>query len=92
MIVRILETGQFRLDDAAFAGANDADDKVQAAVEAGDEAAFATALDALITYVRSNGTELDVDEFIGSDAVVPGPGTTLDEARALLSTEGLIPD
>lgn len=92
MIVRILETGQYRLDDSAFAGANDVDDRVQAAVDAGDEAAFADALEALISFVKSNGTELAVDEFVGSDAVVPGPGTTLDEARSLLSSEGLIPD
>jgi hypothetical protein len=29
---------------------------------------------------------------VGSDAVVPDPDTTLDEARSLLSEEGLIPD
>lgn len=92
MIVRILEIGQYRLDDAAFAGANEADDKVQAAVDAGDEAAFTSALDALISFVKSNGTEVATDEFVGSDAVVPGPGTTLEEARSLLSSEGLIPD
>ena len=91
MIVRILEVGQYRLDDSAFAGANEADEKVQAAADAGDEAAFASALDALVAYVKTNGAELEIDEFVGSDAVVPGPGTTLDEARLLLSTEGLIP-
>lgn len=92
MIVRILETGQYRLDDSVFAGANEADDKVQAAIEAGDEAAFAAALDELISFVTANGAELAVDEFVGSDAVVPGPGTTLEDAKLLLSSEGLIPD
>jgi hypothetical protein len=92
VIVRILEVGQYRLDDAAFAGANEADDKVQAAIDAGDEAAFGPALDALIAYVKANGAELAVDEFVGSDAVVPGPGTTLEDARLLLADDGLIPD
>lgn len=92
MIVRILGVGQYRLDDAAFAGANDADERVQAAVDAGDEAGFTAALGDLIALVQAKGEELSVDEFVGSDAVVPGPGTTLDEARALLSSEGLIPD
>lgn len=92
MIVRILGVGQFRLDDAAFASANQADDRVQAAADAGDEQAFVAALDDLATLIRTRGTELAVDEFVGSDAVVPEPGTTLEEARSLLSSEGLIPD
>jgi hypothetical protein len=92
VIVRILETGQYRLADSDFAGANELDDRVQSAVEAGDEAAFSETLAALVAFVQSKGTELEIDEFVGSDAVVPGPGTTLDEARSLLSAEGLIPD
>jgi hypothetical protein len=31
------------------------------------------------------------DELHASDAIVPGRGTTLAEARELLSSEGLIP-
>ena len=38
------------------------------------------------------GTPLATDEFEGSDAIVPGHGTTLEDARELLSSEGLIPD
>jgi hypothetical protein len=92
MIVRILGAGQFRLDDAAFADANAIDDRVQAAADAGDAGAFDAALAELIALVQARGSELPADEFVGSDAVVPGPGTTLDEAREILSAEGLIPD
>jgi len=92
VIVRILGVGQYRLDDAGFAAVNAVDDRVQAAVDAADEAAFAAALSDLIALVQAKGAELAVDEFVGSDAVVPGPGTTLAEAGALLSAEGLIPD
>lgn len=92
MIVRVLGEGQFRLDDAAFASVNAIDDRVQSAAEAGDEGGFAAALEELVTEIKRAGTPLALDEFTGSDAIVPAAGTTLEEARALLSSEGLIPD
>lgn len=92
MIVRILGEGQYRLDDAAFAKAGEVDDRVQAAAEAGDEGAFAAALTELLDIITSQGAPLAVDEFEGSDAVIPGHGTTLHEAQDLLSSEGLIPN
>jgi hypothetical protein len=92
VIIRILGEGQYRLDAAAFAAASELDDRVQAAAEAGDEAAFGAALSALLDLITSSGTELRPDEFEGSDAVIPGHGTTLAEAQDLLSSEGLIPN
>lgn len=92
MIVRILGEGQYRLDDAAAARANVIDQRVQAATEANDETAFAAALAELVALIVESGTPLAPEEFIGSDAVVPARDTTLDQARDLLSYEGLIPD
>lgn len=92
MIVRILGIGQYRLDDATFATANELDAKVQAAADADDATGFESALAELVALIRGAGTELAPDEFVGSDAVVPDPQTTLADARALLSSEGLIPD
>jgi hypothetical protein len=92
MIVRILGEGQYRVPKTAAADLNAIDDQLEKAVEAGDEAAFAKQLEALVAAVRSHGTALDDDELIGSDAVVPDPDTTLEEARSMLSEEGLIPD
>jgi hypothetical protein len=92
VIVRILGEGQYRLDDAAFAKAGEIDDRVQAAAESGDEAGFAAALAELLDLITASGTELAADEFEGSDAVIPGHGTTLAEAQDLLSSEGLIPN
>jgi hypothetical protein len=91
VIVRILGEGQYRLDDAAYAAVSEIDDRVQVAAEAGDEAGFATALSELLDAIVASGTELAPDEFEGSDAVIPGHGTTLAEAQDLLSSEGLIP-
>lgn len=92
MIVRILGVGQYRLPDAVFERANAIDDRVQAAAEAGDATAFRAALHELVELIQREGAELAAEEFVGSDAVVPDPDTTLEEARELLSAEGLIPD
>jgi hypothetical protein len=92
VIVRILGEGQFRLDDTAFATVHEIDDRVQAAAEAGDADAFSAALHDLVDAVRRLGSPLAADEFEGSDAIVPEAGTTLEEARELLSSEGLIPN
>ncbi len=92
MIVRILGEGQFRLPDGAADTLNAIDERLEAAVVSKDEAAFTTELGALVAAVRSHGTPVADDELVGSDAVVPDPDTTLDEARSLLSEEGLIPD
>jgi PspA-Associated protein len=92
VIVRILGEGQYRLDDAAFAAVNAIDDRVQAAADATDPDGFQAALTELVDTVVRLGTPLAPDEFEGSDAIVPGHGTTLEEARELLSSEGLIPD
>lgn len=93
MIVRILGIGQFRLDDAARAAVNAADDKVEVAFAAGDEEAMHAALAELADTIQRVGTPLAADEFVGSDVVVPGPDTTIEEAAGLLTPdEGLIPD
>jgi hypothetical protein len=91
MIVRILGEGQYRLPASAADDLNAIDDRLEAAVGVGDEATFSKELAALVAAVRANGQALSPDELVASDAVVPDPDTTLDEARRLLSEEGLIP-
>jgi len=91
VIVRILGEGQYRLDDAAFATVSAIDDRVQEAADAGDAERFDRELRELVAEITRLGTPLAADEFEGSDAIVPGAGTTLEEARALLTSEGLIP-
>lgn len=92
MIVRILGEGQYRLPASAAGDLNAIDGRLEAAVEAGNEDTFANELAALVGVVRSKGEPLADDELVASDAVVPDADTTLDEARRLLSAEGLIPD
>lgn len=91
MIVRILGEGQYRMPEESFRALNDVDDRIEAAALAGDEDAFHDALVELTAAIKAHGRELAADEFHPSDAVVPGPDTTLDEARELIGDEGLIP-
>ncbi len=92
MIVRILGEGQYRVPDDKVATVQEVDEGLGRAVESGDEAAFSVALGKLVATIRELGEPLPVEELVPSDAVVPDADTTLDEARTLLSEEGLIPD
>lgn len=92
MIVRISSEGQYDLDDALHGELNDLDDAVVAAVEADDQAKFTATFEALLAFVRERGTPHDDDDLRGSDVIIPPADTTLAEAEADFSGEGLIPD
>lgn len=91
MIVRILGEGQLQVDDAAAAELNKLDAALEAAVEQNDEAAFSSALDALLARVRSIGTPLGDEVIEPSELILPQPDVTMAEVRKLLSDDGLIP-
>lgn len=93
MIIRILGEGQFLVDDAHVDGLNSLDTALEDAVEAGNEAAFSSALRDLLAQVRASGEPLPMDSLEPSDALVPGEDSSLEEVRELLAgtTEGLIP-
>ena len=92
MIVRILGEGQWDLDDAHLEALNALDTSVEQAIESGDEAAFSQGLVALLDVVRQQGTRLEDDALEDSDVILPMSDATLEEVRALLTEEGLVPD
>jgi hypothetical protein len=91
MIVRILNEGQWNVDEEHLLELNRLDDEVEAAVENGDEVTFANTLAALLNGVRTHGSVLPVDSLEDSDLILPPSDATLEEVRALLTDEGLIP-
>ena len=91
MIVRILGEGQYDVSDDALPQLNTLDSEVEAAVEGSDEAAFAAALSALLDGVRTVGIAHAADALDESDLILPPADATIDEVRALLSDDGLIP-
>jgi hypothetical protein len=91
MIVRILGEGQWRLDDGDVDALNPLDEKVEQAVEAGDDGAFRPALEDLLGAVRRTGSQLGLEELVDSDLILPPADASIDEVKDLLSDEGLIP-
>lgn len=91
MIVRILAEGQYDVADAALERLNELDAAVESAVAAGDEAAFRSALAALLDGVRTVGTPHAQDDVVASDLILPPADAALEEVREMLADDGLIP-
>jgi hypothetical protein len=92
VIVRISGEGQFRLPDAARDRINELDNQVVQAVEAGDEARFHELFGRLLELVRTDCERLGEDELVESDVIIPPPDTTMAEAAADFTGDGLIPE
>ncbi|MYV54875.1 hypothetical protein [Streptomyces sp. SID3212] len=91
MIVRIMGEGQVKLADSHLAELNTLDDELLAEVRGGDEDGFRRTFHALLGKVRELGEPLADDALEPSGLILPAPGATLDEVRALLNDDGLIP-
>ena len=92
MIFRILGEGQWDVDAAHLDALNALDAAVERAVESGDEAAFRSAMVGLLDGVRTQGTRLEDDSLEASDFILPPADATVEEVRALMTDEGLVPD
>jgi hypothetical protein len=92
VIVRIMGEGQFEVDDEVAKGLNDLDDQAERALEGGDAERFGELLERMAEAVRTNGTRLPAEDLSPSEAIVPPPDLSLDEARELFEGDGLIPD
>ena len=92
VIVRIMGEGQFEIDDEVAKGLNDLDEQAEQALEAGDAESVRRAVGA---DGRSGPDERHAapdEDLSPSEAIVPPPDLTLEEARELFEGEGLIPD
>ena len=92
MIVRIMGEGQWDVPDHLLDALNALDDALERAIEADDAQAFRAEMTALLDAVRQQGDRVDDDSLEESDLVLPPSDATLEEVRALLGEEGLIPD
>jgi len=91
VIIRILGEGQYDVADHALDRLNELDATLETAVEAGDEAAFSTALAGLLDGVRTVGVAHAADSLDESDLILPPADATIDEVRQMLNEDGLIP-
>jgi hypothetical protein len=92
VIVRLMGEGQYRIDDSVAERLNALDADAMGALERGDEAALGGLLTQMGDAVRESGERLADADLSPSDAIVPPSDLSLDEARALFTEEGLIPD
>ena len=92
MIIRILGEGQWDLPVEHLEPLNVLDAAVERAVETLDEAAFRSGMAALLDAVRQQGTRLEDDSLEDSELILPPSDASLEEVRALLTDEGLVPD
>ena len=91
MIVRILGEGQWDVADTHIEALNALDARVETAVAEGDDDSFEVSLQELLTAIRTTGHTLPVDSLVDSDLILPPADSTIEEVRALLGDEGLIP-
>jgi hypothetical protein len=92
MIVRILGEGQWEVGEEILEALNVLDAALEKALESGDEAAFRSGMTGLLDGVRQQGTRLEDDSLEESDFILPPADATIDEVRALMTDEGLVPD
>jgi hypothetical protein len=87
VIVRVLHDGQYVIDDATYAELSAIDERLDKAISAKDEAAFATAVAEAIEVVRMKGTAVPAEEIVASDLTLPASGSSIEDMTALLESE-----
>ena len=92
MIVRISGEGQFKLPDEVRERLNELDNRAVSAVEQGDETGFQELWSQMLELVSSDGNQLDNDELVESDVILPPRDISFAEAQGEFTGEGLIPD
>ena len=91
MIIRILTEGQWRFPSAMLDDLNDIDNGIVDVLADDNEEEFRSLLTKMITMVKENGTPLELDELEESDAIIPEPDITIEEAKELFIGAGVVP-
>jgi hypothetical protein len=91
VIVRISNEGQYELSGSDVEALNELDNAAVAACVSDDEQQFQDTFQRLLGFVRESGHKLDSDRLEPSDVILPPPDTSLEEAKAEFTGEGLIP-
>jgi hypothetical protein len=92
VIVRLMNEGQYRIDESVRERLNEIDERAVQALEEGNEEELDTLLQRMWDLVQSEGERLADDELVASELVIPPSDLTLEETRKLFSDDGLIPD
>lgn len=85
IVVRVQGEGQFRLAGSYKGELDGYDEKVVAAIEAGQPAAFKQSVHDVIAFVQSHGVAVADTENATSQVVLPSEDLTLDEAKKIMA-------
>jgi PspA-Associated protein len=91
VIVRIATEGQYELQGGDEEQLQVLDDEAVAACQGSDEQQFRDRFGKLLDFVRTHGERVPEDRLEGSDLILPPPDTSMEEARAEFTGDGLIP-
>jgi hypothetical protein len=89
MIARLMNEGQYRIDESVHERLNEIDERAVKALQDGNEEEL---LQRMWDLVQAEGERVPDDELAPSELVIPPPDLTLEETRKLFSDDGLIPD
>jgi hypothetical protein len=92
VIARLMNEGQYRIDDELHRELDALDERAVAALDAGDEAELDARLEDMWRLVQERGERLPDDDLSPSELIIPPADLTLEETRELFSEQGLIPD
>ena len=92
MIVRLMNEGQYRIDDSLRDRLNEIDERAVKALEDDNEEELDMLLGRMWDLVQTEGERVPDNELAPSDLLIPPPDLTLEETRKLFSDDGLIPD
>jgi hypothetical protein len=91
VIVRLATEGQYELLENDVPALHELDAQAVVACEADDEEQFRQVFARMVEFVRTKGQPVPEDTLAGSDVILPPPDTSLEEAKAEFTGEGLIP-
>jgi hypothetical protein len=92
MIVRLMNEGQYRIDDNLRERLNEIDERAAKALEDENEEELDMLLQRMWDLVQTDGERVPDADLTPSDLVIPPADLTLEETRKLFSDDGLIPD
>ncbi|HEX7032103.1 MAG TPA: hypothetical protein VF172_03800 [Nitrososphaera sp.] len=93
-IIRIMGQGQFSVDARTLKRLSDIDSEIVELVrtERSDDFEFRKKLTELSEIVMKNGKPVDSREIIKSDIILPSADLSIDEAKRLFRSDGVIPE
>ena len=91
MIIRILTEGQWRFPAALLDDLNEIDHAIVDVLAEDDDGEFRNLLAKMIAMVKEHGSPLALEELEESDAIIPEPDITIEEAKELFVGTGVVP-